>query len=66
MNAQLRRDLNGDQRIDRAWYYNGKIFATNRQGIRHKFNILDNVDKKAGPNLINADHSSIGLENSNS
>ena len=37
MNAQLRRDLNGDQRIDSAWYYNSKIFATDRQGLRHTF-----------------------------
>ena len=48
MNAQLLRDLNSDQRIDSAWYYNGKIFATDRQGIRHKFDILDNVEKKLG------------------
>ena len=40
MNAKLLRDLNGDQRIDSALYYNDKIFATDRQGIRQKIDIL--------------------------
>lgn len=45
-NAKLLRNLNGDPRIQSAWYYNGKIFALDEQGRRHRFDILDNVSEK--------------------
>lgn len=45
-NSQLLRRLNDDQRIDRAWYFNGKTFALDHQGVRHKFDLLDSVDLK--------------------
>lgn len=45
-NAELLRQLNKDERIQSSWYYNGKIFALDNQGVRHKFDILDSIDKK--------------------
>lgn len=45
-NAKLLRNLNGDPRIKSAWYYNGKIFALDEQGRRHRFDILDNISEK--------------------
>ena len=48
MNAQLIRDLNRDDRIQSAWYYNGKIFAQDYDGRRHRFDILDSVTNKLG------------------
>ena len=45
-NSQLIRQLNKDQRIQSAWYFNGKIFAVDHEGVRHKFDILDSVDRK--------------------
>ena len=46
LNAQFLRDLNQDERIHQAWYYNGKVFATDTEGRRHKFDILENVREK--------------------
>lgn len=37
----LLRDLNGEPQINSVWYYNGKIFALDEQGRRHRFDILD-------------------------
>lgn len=41
MNSQLLRDLNNDEKIQSAWYYNGKIFGLDQKGVRHKFDIMD-------------------------
>ena len=46
LNAQFLRDLNQDERIHQAWYYNGKVFATDTEGRQHKFDILENVREK--------------------
>lgn len=46
MNAQLFKTLNRDERIKGAWYYNGKVFAEDHGGKRHRFDILDNVSDK--------------------
>ena len=51
-NSQLIRQLNKDQRIQSAWYFNGKIFTVDHEGVRHKFDILDSVDRK----LKNCEH----------
>lgn len=45
-NAELLRQLNKDERIQNSRYYNGKIFALDKQGVRHKFDILDSIDRK--------------------
>lgn len=46
MNGHLIRDLNNDDRIDQAWYFNGKIFALDTKGKRHKFDVLDQIGEK--------------------
>lgn len=46
MNAKLMRDLKDDPRIHSAWHFNGKVFALDNDGKRHKFDILDNVSEK--------------------
>ena len=46
MNSKLIHDLNDDTRIHSAWYFNGKVFAIDNNGTRHKFDILDDVTKK--------------------
>lgn len=46
MNAQLIKTLNLDERIKGAWYYNGKVFAEDHGGKRHRFDILDKVSDK--------------------
>lgn len=46
MNVEVVRNLNGDERIDSAWYYNDKIFVTDQRGIRHQFHIMNTVVKK--------------------
>ena len=38
--------LKEDPRILSAWFYNGKIFALDKDNIRHKFDILDSVSDK--------------------
>lgn len=45
-NAKLIRDLNNDERIQTAWYYNGKVFALDEEGQRYKFDIMDTVSDK--------------------
>lgn len=45
-NAKLIRELKEDPRILSAWFYNGKIFALDKDNIRHKFDILDSVSDK--------------------
>lgn len=45
-NAKLIRDLNNDERIQTAWYYNGKVFALDEEGHRYKFDIMDTVSEK--------------------
>lgn len=40
---KLLRNLNGNPRIQSVWYYNGKIFALDKQGRRYNINILDSV-----------------------
>lgn len=45
-NAELLRQLNKDKRIQISWYHHGKIFALDKQGVRHKFDKLDSIDKK--------------------
>ena len=42
MNGRLIYDLNKDDRIDQAWYFNGKVFALEKNDKRHRFEILDN------------------------
>ncbi|XP_078314714.1 uncharacterized protein LOC144619735 [Crassostrea virginica] len=46
MNGRLIYDLNKDERIDQAWYFNGKVFALDKKGKRHRFEILDNFAEK--------------------
>lgn len=46
MNGHLIRDLNNDDRIDQAWYFNGKVFALDNKGKRHKFDVLDQIGDK--------------------
>lgn len=46
MNGHLIRDLNNDDRIDQAWYFNGKVFALDTKGKRHKFDVLDQIGEK--------------------
>lgn len=46
MNSELLRELKNDDRIQSAWYYNGKIFGLDQKGDRHKFDILDTVGRK--------------------
>ncbi|XP_062599015.1 uncharacterized protein LOC134260484 [Saccostrea cucullata] len=46
MNAKLIKDLNEDERIKSAWYFNGKVFALDYDGDRHRFDILDSVSDK--------------------
>lgn len=46
LNAKLIRDLKDDSRIHPTWYYNGKVFALDNEGNRHKFDILDDITEK--------------------
>ena len=46
LNTTLLRDLNNDARIQKAWYYNGKVFALDEKGHRYKFDITDSVSEK--------------------
>lgn len=46
MNSQLLRELNNNERIQSAWYFNGKIFGLDDKGVRHKFDIMDINDRK--------------------
>lgn len=46
MNAHLIKALNRDEGFEGAWYYNGKVFAEDQGGKRHRFDILDNVSDK--------------------
>lgn len=39
MNAKLICDLNDDPKIHSAWHFNGKVFALDNNGKRHKFDI---------------------------
>ena len=45
-NSQLIRQLNKDQRLQIAWYFNGKIFAVDHEEVRHKFDNPDSIDRK--------------------
>lgn len=45
-NAKLINVLKEDSRIISAWFYNGKVFALDKDNNRHKFDILDSVDDK--------------------
>ena len=46
LNTTLLRDLNNDARIQKAWYYNGKVFSLDEKGHRYKFDITDSVSEK--------------------
>lgn len=46
MKLQLLRELNNDARIQSAWHFNGKIFALDQRGVRHKFDIMDTDSRK--------------------
>ena len=41
MNSQLLRDLNKDEKIESAWYFNGKIFGLDKKGNRHRYDVMD-------------------------
>ena len=45
-NAQLINTLKQHPQILSAWFYNGKVFALDKENVRHKFDILDSVDDK--------------------
>jgi hypothetical protein len=45
-NAKMINTLKEDSRIVSAWFYNGKIFAMDKDNNRHKFDILDSVGDK--------------------
>ena len=47
-NAQLLRDLNNNEKIQSAWYFNGKIFGLDQKGIRHQYDIMDTVSYPVG------------------
>lgn len=43
LNTGLINRLNNHQDIDKAWYFNGSVFATNRSNQRFKFDLFDSV-----------------------
>jgi cytoplasmic iron level regulating protein YaaA (DUF328/UPF0246 family) len=47
-NSQLLRDLNNNEKIQSAWYYNGKIFGLDQKGVRHKYDIMDTASYPVG------------------
>lgn len=45
LNGQLIKKLKEHPQIDNAWYFNGSVYGE-KDGIRMKFDLLDNIDEK--------------------
>ena len=46
LNMNLIRRLIDHPKIDKAWHFNTRVFAFDKQGTRRKFDICDNIDHK--------------------
>ena len=46
LNAKLISALNDDPRIHSAWYFNCKVYALDVKGVRHTFEITDDIEQK--------------------